>query len=45
MELFNEVDKNDDNSIQEDEWMEFWARVYESGHTKEEIISVVNITS
>lgn len=41
MELFEEVDKNDDNKIEQSEWLEFWIRVYESGRSKEEVITVV----
>lgn len=40
-ELFQSVDKNNDGSIQEDEWVEFWYNVYKSGHSKEEIMMEV----
>ncbi len=42
MELFDQVDKNDDNNIQEEEWLEFWFSVYNSGHSKEEILYEVS---
>ena len=37
--LFDQVDKNNDGSIQFDEWMEYWRVVYESGYSEDEIIS------
>ena len=37
--LFDQVDKNNDGSIQFDEWMEYWRIVYESGYTEDEIIA------
>lgn len=36
-ELFDQVDKNNDGSIQVNEWVEFWTIVLNSGHTEEEI--------
>ncbi len=36
-ELFDQVDKNGDNSIQLSEWLEFWLLVLKSGHSAEEI--------
>ena len=41
-ELFESVDKDNNGSIEESEWVEFWANVYKSGHTKDEIIVEVN---
>ena len=35
--LFDQVDKNNDGSIQFEEWYEFWRHVYESGYDEEEI--------
>ena len=35
--LFDQVDKNNDGSIQYDEWVEFWRIVYDSGYSEEEI--------
>ena len=35
--LFDQVDKNNDGSIQYDEWVEFWKIVYDSGYSEEEI--------
>ena len=37
--LFDQVDKNNDGSIQFDEWMEYWRIVYESGYSEDEIIA------
>jgi Ca2+-binding EF-hand superfamily protein len=42
-ELFDQVDKNDDGSIQLNEWIEFWTIVLNSGHSVEEISSEVGI--
>lgn len=42
-ELFDQVDKNNDGSIQVNEWVEFWAIVLNSGHTEDEISSEVYI--
>jgi Ca2+-binding EF-hand superfamily protein len=42
-ELFDQVDKNNDGSIQIDEWIEFWTLVYNSGHDEEEISNEVNL--
>ncbi len=36
-ELFSQVDKNNDGSIQLNEWIEFWTIVLNSGHDEEEI--------
>ena len=41
-ELFTNVDKNDDNDIQESEWLEFWQRVLIT-HKVEEVSEEVNI--
>ena len=38
-ELFDQVDKNNDGSIQLDEWVEFWRIVYTSGYSESEICS------
>ena len=35
--LFEQVDKNNDGTIQFEEWMEFWRVVYESGYGEDEI--------
>ena len=35
--LFEQVDKNNDGTIQFDEWIEFWRVVYESGYSEDEI--------
>ena len=35
--LFDQVDKNNDGTIQIEEWIEFWRVVYESGYEEEEI--------
>ena len=37
--LFDNVDKNNDGSIQFDEWMDYWKVVYESGYSEDEIIA------
>jgi Ca2+-binding EF-hand superfamily protein len=36
-ELFSQVDRNGDGSIQLDEWLEFWELVLKSGHSQEEV--------
>ena len=36
-ELFDQVDKNNDGSIQLEEWVEFWRIVYKSGYSESEI--------
>lgn len=36
-ELFDQVDKNNDGSIQLTEWVEFWTLVLNSGHPAEEL--------
>ena len=41
LELFNQVDKNNDGAIQLEEWVEFWSIVYRSGYTEQEISSEV----
>ena len=41
-QLFKSVDKNNDGTIQESEWLEYWQRVYSAGHSKEEIFEVLN---
>jgi len=35
--LFDQVDKNNDGSIQLNEWIEFWTLVYNSGYDEDEI--------
>ena len=35
--LFDQVDTNNDGSIQYDEWIDFWRVVYDSGYSEEEI--------
>ena len=35
--LFDQVDKNNDGTIQLEEWLDFWRLVYESGYDEEEI--------
>ena len=42
-ELFEQVDRNNDGSIQVDEWIEFWGIVLNSGHTEEEVSNEVSI--
>ncbi|MCQ2816099.1 MAG: EF-hand domain-containing protein [archaeon] len=42
LELFNQVDKNNDGAIQLDEWIEFWGIVYRSGYSEQEIAAEVN---
>ena len=37
--LFDNVDKNNDGSIQFDEWMDYWKVVYDSGYSEDEIIT------
>ena len=37
--LFEQVDKNNDGSIQFEEWVEFWRIVYDSGYSEDEICS------
>ncbi len=36
-ELFDQVDKNNDGSIQLEEWIEFWTIVFNSGYNEDEI--------
>lgn len=36
-ELFDQVDKDHDGSIQLSEWIEFWSHVLHSGHSEEEV--------
>ena len=40
-EMFSQVDENGDGSIQYNEWMEYWQTVYNSGHSKDEIVEEV----
>ena len=35
--MFDQVDKNNDGSIQLNEWIEFWTLVYNSGYDEDEI--------
>jgi hypothetical protein len=42
LELFSQVDKNNDGTIQLNEWVEFWTIVLNSGHNEEEIDAEVN---
>ena len=35
--LFDQVDTNNDGSIQYEEWIDFWRIVYDSGYSEEEI--------
>jgi Ca2+-binding EF-hand superfamily protein len=42
-ELFAQVDKNQDGSIQLNEWLDFWVLVLQAGHSEEEISSEVNL--
>ena len=42
-QLFENVDKNNDGSIQEEEWVEFWHNVYKAGTDKDEIILEVSL--
>ena len=35
--LFDQVDTNNDGSIQYEEWLEFWKIVYDSGYSEDEI--------
>jgi hypothetical protein len=35
--LFDQVDKNDDGTIQVDEWMDFWTNVFMSGYQESEL--------
>ena len=35
--LFDQVDENNDGSIQYEEWVEFWKIVYDSGYSEDEI--------
>ena len=37
--LFDQVDTNNDGSIQYDEWIDFWRIVYDSGYSEDEICS------
>jgi hypothetical protein len=38
-EMFSQVDKNNDGSIQLSEWLEFWTVVLHSGYNEKEILS------
>ena len=40
-ELFEQVDKNNDGSIQLEEWIEFWSIVLKSGYSEDEVIAEV----
>ena len=37
--MFDQVDTNNDGSIQYDEWLDFWRVVYDSGYSEDEICS------
>ena len=37
--LFDQVDTNNDDSIQYEEWLDFWRIVYDSGYSEDEICS------
>ena len=37
--LFDQVDTNNDGSIQYEEWLDFWRIVYDSGYSEDEICS------
>lgn len=41
-ELFSQVDKNNDGTIQLDEWLDFWRLVLKSGHSEDEVSSEVS---
>ena len=41
--LFSSVDRNNDGSIQLDEWQKFWRAVKTAGHSEEEIREEVTI--
>lgn len=36
-EIFKDLDKNNDNMIEMNEWIEFWQRVKKAGYSEEEI--------
>lgn len=36
-EIFKDLDKNHDNMIEMNEWIEFWQRVKKAGYSEEEI--------
>ena len=36
-ELFDQLDKNNDEAIQIEEWIEFWTIVMNSGYSEEEV--------
>ena len=42
-ELFKSVDVDENGTIEESEWLEFWNEVKKSGHNEEEIEEEVNI--
>ena len=35
--MFKDLDKNNDNMIEMNEWIEFWQRVKNAGYSEEEI--------
>jgi Ca2+-binding EF-hand superfamily protein len=39
--MFEAVDVNNDGSISEDEWVEFWETVKSHGHSDEEIMEEI----
>ena len=42
--MFSCVDRNNDNSIQMDEWLNFWQNVKATGYSDEDIEAEVNLT-
>ena len=42
--MFSCVDRNNDESIQMDEWLLFWRKVKSSGYSEEEIEMEVSLT-
>lgn len=35
--MFKDLDKNKDNMIEMEEWLEFWKRVRKAGYTEDDI--------
>ena len=44
-ELFTAVDKDGNGAISEEEWIQFWVKVQESGHSEVEILEEVGKTN